>query len=131
MEHFIRATEDDNADAVVITYGQIAEQALTARSIAADKGLHIRVIALEKLCPNAAMLQALLALIPTRSKTVFLEEGVQNGGAGMKYASLLAEHGICCKVLAIEDPSLSFRVDESPYKTMGISGVDILTALDI
>jgi len=130
-EHMIRGTDDAEAALIVLTYGQITEEALSARKIAADKGIHLRVIALEKLRPDAMMMQTLISLIPPRAKVVFLEEGVRNGGAGMQYASLLAEHGIRCKVLAISDPTVAFRADESPYKTMGISSDNVLQAFEI
>lgn len=130
-EHYIRATDEKNPDCVIVTYGQIASEALKAKEIANEKGVRVRVIALEKLRPDDTLLDALCELIPQNAKVVFLEEGVLNGGCGMLYRSLLAEKNVNCKVLALKEDVTTFKKEEHPYKTLGISYTDILNAFSV
>ena len=108
-----------------------SKEALKARDIAARQGVRIRVIVLEKLRPTNNTLDALRELIPQNAKTVFLEEGVRNGGCGMLYASLFAKCGLDCEVLALREGITAFQKDEHPYKTLGIASEDILSAFSI
>ena len=74
-DEFVRATRDENPSAVILTYGQIAEQALIAREHALQKGVCLRVIALEKLYQTDDALDRIIKeLIPENSKIIFLEE---------------------------------------------------------
>ncbi len=128
---FLRATRDQDPKGVILTYGQIAEEALLAKELAVKKGVTLRVIALEKLRPDKKTVEMLLSLIPKGANVCFLEEGVRNGGCGMHYAGLLSEYGILCRVLAIKEGISSFQNNEHPYRTCGISHLNLLEVLGI
>jgi len=129
---FIRSTEDSSPDGIILTYGQIAEEALRAREIALQKGISLRVIALEKLRPEAEILSALTEMCtPSVKKICFLEEGVQNGGCAMAYREALSGSGIPFAALCISNITAALRANESPYRTHGISAEDVLQSFDI
>ena len=131
-EDFVRSTVDENPSAVILTYGQIAEQALLARETARQKGVCLRVVALEKLYQSDEGLDRITKeLIPAGSKVIFLEEGVENGGCAIHYALRLGKRGGVCKIMAMKEGVTAFKKDEPIYKTLGISYTDILSYLNI
>ena len=131
-ELFLRATEDTNAGGVIITYGHITTQALMARETAKQRGISLKVIVPEKLSTDEAFINTLCHLIPPgATKICFLEEGIENGGYGMALHALSEKCRLPYEILAIKDGGISFRENESPYKTLGISHEDVLRVFGI
>ncbi len=130
-EHWIRYVPAIDPVAVIITYGQIAEKALSAKEIAETTGTEIGVIVLEKLSVDSETLEALKELItPTVKKICYLEEGVKNGGFAMSLSDAL-QTTIPYTILAADTSITSFEKEKDPYECYGISQKDILRALDI
>lgn len=131
-ELFLRATDDTNAGGVIITYGHITTQALKAREAAKQRGISLKVIVPEKLSTDEAFINTLCHLIPPgATKICFLEEGIENGGYGMALHALSEKCRLPYEILAIKDGGISFRENESPYKTLGISHEDVLRVFGI
>ncbi len=129
---FLRCTEDEKPDAVIITYGQIATEALLAKEKAASCGITVRVIVLEKLSAKRDIIDGIRALLGPRVRMVcFLEEGMRNGGLGEQFRELFRLLHIRYRVLAIDDSTVSFNEDQTPYETFGISHKDLIKELSI
>lgn len=132
QDELVRSSVDADPFAVILTYGQIADQALIAREKAMQKGVTLRVVALEKLYQSDEALDRIIAeLIPAQSKVIFLEEGVENGGCAIHYALRLGKRGIPCKIMAMREGVTSFKKDEPIYNTFGIGASNILSYLNI
>lgn len=121
--------KNEKIDAVVITYGKIAVEALKAKRKLALKGIKIGIILLEFVKPYNVVAELISEQIDKKVPAVMLEEGIKNGGAGMLLSEKLAEnYGFersKIEIMAIDD-NFGFSVkDESIYKTLGISAEDI------
>ena len=83
-----------NADAeiAIVTYGRLYFNAVKAIHLLAEKGLNVKIIKLHKIkpLPNGAVEEALSC-----KKLYFFEEGMQSGGIGEKFASMILENGYC------------------------------------
>ncbi len=83
-----------NADAeiAIVTYGRLYFNAVKAIHLLAEKGLNVKIIKLHKIkpLPHGAVEEALSC-----KKLYFFEEGMQSGGIGEKFASMILENGYC------------------------------------
>lgn len=135
----IRANYCDpsEVDAVVITYGNIAAEAIKAKEALATVGFRCGIILIEAIRPYEACAEAILPLLSPDAPIVFLEEGIYDGGAGMVLRDRIEEIPGGCrliakagyKILAIKN---SFAAPESPcdlYEYCGISAGDIVRAI--
>ncbi len=78
----VKADFKDETDCVIITYGDIAAEALRAEEIFLSMQVRAGTLLLEKLKPYGDTAKELASLIPCTCNTViFLEEGIRNGGA--------------------------------------------------
>ena len=126
---------EDNA-AVIITYGEIVTEAMTAADKLQARGISCGVILLETLKPYAAPADRIAALLPSHgAAVVFLEEGIKNGGAGMlTFEALRLRHPdrMQNKLTAIQAVDDHFAVqtrNEPIRKTAKISADDVLRTL--
>ena len=126
---WLRGARCDAPDGVILTYGPLALEALCAAKEARARGKKITVLALESLRPTKDLTAALLSYIPEGVPTLFAEEGVLNGGAGELWQDVFEQQGRTLKLLAITDPFLLAKKDETPYETYGISANDQLEKL--
>ncbi len=87
----LRACGEGTADAVVITYGRVAREALKARALLSEEGIDLHIYLLEQLKPYDKTAEAILSRLPDTCPVIFLEEGVADGGAAMHtHGALLA-----------------------------------------
>ncbi len=116
------------ADGVILTYGtRMAKTALAAASALRAEGKRVGVILLETLKPYDATAAALLPLLPSSGRILFLEEGIRDGGAGVILGDRLqALTALPYTVLAIRDHFAAplTEVDLDAY--CGISTQDVL-----
>lgn len=117
-------------ECVIITYGQIAAEALTASESLCKKGIQSGVILLETLKPYDETADEVLPLLPEgNALVIFLEEGIRDGGAGMLLYDRLTRKNMKNKTYIIQaiDDNFAFQdKDESIYKTCGISSGDVI-----
>jgi len=74
--------DGDNAECVIITYGNIATEALRAKELLKNDRVKASVILLEKLKPYGDIAELIAGMIGEACTTlIFLEEGIENGGA--------------------------------------------------
>lgn len=126
----VRANREDSAlcDVSIVTYGQIAKQALLAQKMLEDEGISTSVILLEVLKPYEETAKHLLPLLSQNGTVLFMEEGIYSGGASMHLTDLLAKQNPTfaqrCETLAIFD---HFAIPTSPcdiYTHCAISAAD-------
>ncbi len=123
---------DAAPEAVIVTYGKILTEAMAAcDGRNADDVSSCGVILLEKLKPYGEIARAIDALLPSSVRTVvFLEEGIQNGGAGMILRDKITlPEGCTYHHLAIDDVFDTDRATGNLYADFGIGREDILALL--
>ncbi|NLK38990.1 MAG: 1-deoxy-D-xylulose-5-phosphate synthase [Clostridiales bacterium] len=127
--------DPDKNQCVIITYGQIAAEALEAADSLKSKGIRCGVILLELLKPYDKTAELVLPLLPSGEGLVlFLEEGIRDGGAGMLLFDRLTQRSIESEkmknktyvIMAIDDHFAIQDKNESIYKTCGISSEDVV-----
>ena len=117
-------------DAVIITYGRIAEEAIKAKRSLEQKGISVGIVLLELLKPYGKLCESLDCILGERkTPIVFLEEGIKNGGAGMILADTLSEkfgyNREKMRVVAIDDSFGYGAKNQNIYETLGISAEDV------
>ena len=129
-------TDKDKNRAVIITYGKIVKEAMTAAAKLRAQGVETGIILLETLKPYSVSAAKVASLLPSGPCAIlFMEEGIKNGGAGMlTFDALYEKHGElmknkAVKVLAIEDSFAKRTQEESIYRTAKIGANDALRAL--
>lgn len=70
-------------DLLILTYGQIATEALAAEGQLRLEGLSVGTLLLETLAPYGAVAEQVLPYLSSTASVIFLEEGIRAGGAGM------------------------------------------------
>ncbi len=123
----------DNLWCVIITYGDIAKEALRAEKIFAASGIKCGTVLLEKLKPYEYTAQRIVPLIGQSCDTViFLEEGISNGGAASCLYEKLRNHpGFDRKryiVKAIDDDFVMGEKGKSLRQSAHITAEDIVKA---
>ena len=119
---------------VIITYGSIVSEALNAKEKAEKKGLSIGIILLEVLKPYDEAAKRIAPLLTRDTNVIFLEEGIENGGAASLTAlALQAQMGegfpAGYHILAICDHFASPTEKTDLYHSCGISADDMLAKL--
>ncbi len=123
--------KQDAPDVLIITYGQIADNAIVAADILGESGVSAGVAALEMLKPLDAPINVLLPFIKQAKRTVFVEEGIRRGGVGEALAARLLELGISIdyKLIAIDDDFVSPAELCDMYELVGLDGKSIANAV--
>lgn len=113
----IAAFDTENADAIIITYGRLCEEALEAKNALDAKGIKTGIILLVKIKPINA--DKLSALVGNADNIVFAEEGVLSGGIGQSVAPLFT--GRKYKICAVKTP---FVTHGSVKDQLAMAGID-------
>ena len=121
----------DESENLLITYGAIVEKALDARELLHSQGKTLDILLLEQLKPYDTIAQAILPYLADKKKLLFLEEGIQIGGAGMilreKLSDAGALDGIKNSIFAIDDNFASPQTPCDIYEYLGLSEEDIVS----
>jgi len=120
-------------DAVILTYGTKAADALAASAMLKEQGIVCGVCLLEQLTPYADLAGKIAPLLPEKGKIVFLEEGIYEGGAAMclgaELMPLVPDFAARYVPLAIRDP---FAVPDTLCRLdsfFGIAAEDVVAAV--
>lgn len=119
---------------VVITYGNIVSHALDAQEAYKKQGGELGIILLEALKPYDLTAERIAPYLRRDTRVLFLEEGIESGGAGMLTSlSLRRAMGEAYpqdyEILAIRDHFASPDTPVDLYRYCGISAKDILERL--
>ncbi len=121
---------------VIITYGQIAAEALKAKAQLCEQGVATGVILLEQLMPYCDVADKLSAYLSKAKHIIFLEEGIRAGGFGMMMSDTLrtkhpnAVRGAKIDILAIDTYALCGERGKTMYESASISAKDIVALCD-
>ena len=118
-------TDPNTLDAVIVTHGRIAGEALAACEMLAARGVICGVILLELIKPFDRAAELIEANLPTGEATVlFLEEEIRAGGMGMLLADRLSGRAIMAnkrvRILAVDDDCVRRDRDVSVWTAAGV-----------
>ncbi len=125
---------DTCPERVVITYGNIVGEALDAQEAYEENGRELGIILLETLKPYDILAKKVAPYLNKGGRVVFLEEGIENGGAAACLSLALREvmgENFPCRydILAIKDHFASPTQPTDLYTYCGISAADIIKTL--
>ena len=87
--------EAQNLDAVIITHGRVAAEALKAKEVLKEQGKNVGILLLEQIKPYDKIAEAVARLLPKKaSRVLFLEEEMRTGGMGMNLSSALSGYEV-------------------------------------
>lgn len=123
----------DNAeqlDAIIITHGAIAIEAIKARNILHTEGINVGIILVERIMPYCNLVQDIASVLPEKSvKIITLEEEIKAGGFGMMLMNKLAGCSVMnnksCAIIALED-SMADKYGEDIYASFGLDANSIV-----
>ena len=126
-------TQKERNRVVIVTYGRIVHEAISAAAKLEKQGIPCGIILLETLKPYTLPASRIASLLPTAPAAIlFLEEGIKNGGAGMltmdtlreKHAAVMENKATA--ILAIDDHFAVRTQEESIFRTAHITANDLL-----
>lgn len=115
------ASEKDELDAIIVTHGRIAREAIKAKASVASKA-KVGIVLLEILKPYGESAKRIFDVIGKNVGAIlFYEEEIKSGGAGMNLAEKmraeLDKKGIKYDILAIDDNfAVSSKVGENAFE---------------
>lgn len=127
-----RATEEEAADVVIVTYGKITAEALRAREMLRARSVRVRVVMLEQLMPYTDVAAVLAPHLAGASHIIYLEEVVRTACVGMMLSDVYDrdyKDTVGCiprDILAIDKTALYGEQGQSYYESAGISAADIV-----
>ena len=127
-------SKSDRPRAVIVTYGNIVNEAIKAADKLKKEGIGVGLILLEYLKPYDKLALELEQIIPDGVETVvLLEEGIRNGGAAMLIKDKLTESrrfdSVNFELLAIDDSFVHLKKGDTSYSAAGISCEHIINAV--
>lgn len=116
----------DPTEYVILTYGQILENVLSAEEFLRSKGLSVGVALTEVIKPYGFACDALMKLCGKSRRILYVEEGIENGGAAVNTMNYLRRAGFDFSkteyiVSAIDDTFLSPTYPADLYDLAGLS----------
>ena len=120
-------SSEDKPQALIVTYGRIASEAIRAKELLKDEGIRVGIVLLEMLKPYDITAKMIENIIPKETRAIlFLEEEIRSGGAGMnltdKMSAFLENRGIKHGILAVDDSFVA--VVEQGKSIYGAAGID-------
>jgi len=109
---------------IYLTYGQISEKVIEAKRILSKAGVDVGIILIERIKPYAPVISFIGKLINDDSHLVYVEEGIQTGGAAMITGDLLGgsyEKSVRFDIAAINDCFASPSEPCDLYDYVGLS----------
>ncbi len=130
----IRTSGMDGAEAVIITHGKIAAEAIAARDILCELGVGVGIILCEKIKPYRELAEKVAAALPSSvKKIVTLEEEIRAGGFGMLLLEELrlfgALEGRETRILATDDSFCIPERGETCYEASGVCRHSVVKAV--
>ena len=121
--------DPESIDALVITHGSVACEAIKAKELLKSKGINLGIILVERIMPYACLVQDVLNFIPKKSIPVItLEEEIKAGGFGMMLLDKLSSNFIMdnkkTAIVALED-TFADNYGKDIYKSFGLDAESI------
>ena len=118
---------------IIITYGNLAKNALLAKQILKQGGIEVGIILAERVKPYLPLVDFITENLSEVNNLLYAEEGIKNGGAAMITRDLLFERGYLdgrkMTVLAIDDSFVIPPSIQDIYDYSGLSAEKIAKKL--
>ena len=119
----------EELDAIIITHGAIAVEAIKAKAVLAKDDIKTGIILVEQIMPYADLIEDVIRVLPTKPiALVTLEEEIRAGGFGMMLLDKLSSHEIMknkfTDIIAIQD-SFADKYENNIYSSLGIDAEHI------
>lgn len=111
---------------IIITYGKIVEKCIKAKELSFKAGIDVGIVLIEQIKPYTPTVKAILPLISSSERVIYVEEGIKNGGAAMIFADTLRTFGLSpdsigFDIIAIDDNFASPEYECDLYDYVGLS----------
>lgn len=119
----------EELDAIVITHGTIASEAIKAKSILEAEGIKLGIILAERIMPYNSLVDDVIRVLPKKSISIItLEEEIKSGGFGMMLLDKLNKYDIMSNkktaIIALED-TFADRYGSNIYESLGLDAKSI------
>lgn len=120
-----RADDANSLDAVIVTHGRIATEAIKAKESLAKQGKRVGILLLEQIKPYEKIANEVAQLLPKNPcRVLFLEEEIRTGGMGMTLSATLAGCDVMQNktviIKALDDHFAVQTKNESIWKSFGL-----------
>ena len=117
-------TDKESLDAVIITHGAIASEAIKASRLLSNKNIKVGIVLVERIMPYADLVKDIASVLPIKSVPILtLEQEIKAGGFGMMLLDRLALYKIMdnktTDIIAIQD-SFADEYGENIYASFGL-----------
>lgn len=111
---------------VFVTYGRILDNVISAAEFLRDKGLSVGIILVEIIKPYDYITEAIMKLSSVSKRILYVEEGIENGGAAVITMNSLRKQGFDFnateyRIAAIDDDFVSPTHPTDLYDFAGLS----------
>ncbi len=111
---------------VFVTYGSILDNVIRAADFLRSKGLDVGIMLTEIIKPYDNIVEAIMPLCGKTKRILYVEEGIENGGAAVLTMNSLRKRGFDfseteCRIAAIEDDFISPSTPCDIYEYAGLS----------
>jgi deoxyxylulose-5-phosphate synthase len=110
---------------IYLTYGQISEKVIDAKRMLSEVGVDVGIVLIERIKPYAPVISFIERILSNESHIVYVEEGIQTGGAAMITRDLLFggffEKNVRFDIAAIDDCFASPSEPCDLYDYVGLS----------
>lgn len=122
---------DNPPEYVFVTYGKILDNVIVAADFLRDKGLSVGIILVEVIKPYDYIAEVLMKLSGVSKRILYVEEGIENGGAAVLTMNALRKHGFDFssteyRIDAIEDNFVSPTYQCDLYDFVGLSPTKLM-----
>ncbi|MBQ3639840.1 MAG: 1-deoxy-D-xylulose-5-phosphate synthase [Clostridia bacterium] len=122
--------ESESIDAVIVTHGRIATEAIRAESLLAARGVRTGVLLLEQIAPYDAVAERIASRLPKEAcAVIFLEEEIRAGGMGMLLSDALRDLPIMrnktTEILALSNAFLVPKKGQTLYEAAGLDAESV------
>ena len=126
--------DPETVDAIVITHGVIANEAIKASRLLACDNIKLGIILVERIMPYANLVQDILRVLPKKSIPIItLEEEIRAGGFGMMLLDKLSSYEIMqnknTDIIATTD-TFADKYGDNIYKSLGLDADSIVSKIN-
>ena len=119
----------DELDAIIITHGSIASEAIKASALLSLESIQVGIILVERIMPYSDLVSDVVKVLPEKAASIItLEEEIKAGGFGMMLLDKLSSCEIMrnkkSDIIAVEE-SFADKYGANIYESLGLDAVSI------
>ena len=122
--------DKDDIDAIIITHGAIASEAIKAKNLLKNEGINLGIILVERIMPYKSLIEDIELVLPKKPiKILTLEEEIKAGGFGMMLLENIKNRPIMqnkrTDIIAL-DGSFADNYGNDIYQSFGLDALSIV-----